>query len=374
MKTSIKIGSVLGIPIKIHFTFLFILALFTWVLSIETVSLIGFNIGFGNLPIHDAYKIILGAAASILLFICVLFHELAHSYLTQKFGHKVNRITLFIFGGSSESEEIPKDPKKEVRIALVGPLVSLLIGACFFTVYILLRPYQTILVASVLFNLFGTLSFYNIILAGFNLIPAFPIDGGRVLRSLLAMKMNYQKATKTATCIGKGAAIALGVFGVFFNLWLLLIAVFIFFGAYQEQKTSEISNVLEGKKINELMRTDIHTVTPDTPLQNVYEQMKKHKKLVYPVVEDDEFRGVINIEDLKTVEKSNWFDTKVTAVMRTDIPTVQPGDDAFSVFKTLMKKNLDRIFVKDDEKLIGFISRNDFLRTIKFYDVNKGSV
>ncbi len=374
MKTSIKIGSVLGIPIKIHFTFLFILAFFTWIFSIETVSLFGFNIGFGALPINNEYKIFLGAITSVLLFACVLLHELAHSYLTQKFGHNVNRITLFIFGGSSESDEIPKDPKKEIQIALAGPLVSLLIGVCFLTSYILLKPYQNVLVASMLFNLSGTLSFYNILLAGFNVIPAFPIDGGRVLRSLLAMKMNYQKATKTAASIGKGVAIALGIFGVFFNLWLLLIAIFIFFGAYQEQKTSEISDVLEGKKINELMRTNIHTVNPDTPIQEVYERMMEQKKIVYPVVEDDEFRGVIGIKDLKMVKRTNWVDTKVKEAMRTDIPTVQSDDDAFSVFKTLMKKNLDRIFVKDNEKLIGFISRDDFLKTIQFYTVNEGKV
>ena len=370
MKTSIKIGSVFNIPIKVHFSFLFILALFTWVLSIETVYLFGFSIGFGNLPLNNTYKIFLGAIASILLFICVLLHELGHSYLTQKFGHNVNRITLFIFGGSSETENIPKDPKKELRIALVGPLISLLIGVCFYTAYILLIPYNSILVASIISNLFGTLSFYNIILAGFNLIPAFPIDGGRVLRSILAMKMDHQKATKTAASIGKGVAIALGVFGIFFNLWLVLIAVFIFFGAYQEQKTSEISDVLEGKKINDLMRTNIHSVSPHTTIQKVYEKMKEYKKIVYPIVEDEKLHGVIHIQDLKKVNKQNWFDVKAKQVMRTDVATVQPDDDAFSVFKTLMKNNLDRVFVKDNEKLIGFISRNDFLKTIQFYNVN----
>jgi Zn-dependent protease/CBS domain-containing protein len=371
METSFKIGTILDIPIRIHFTFLFILALFTWVLSIEHVTLFGFTIGFGDLSLQTIYKIGLGAVSSILLFVCVLLHELGHSYTLQKFGHKVNSITLFIFGGSSESEEIPKEPKKEMKIAVMGPVISLIIGISMYLVYFLLRPYQGLMTVNILLALFSTLSFYNIVLAVFNLIPAFPIDGGRILRSLLAMRMQYQKATKTAASIGKGIAIALGIFGIFFNIWLLLIAVFIYVGAYQEQKTLEITNALRGKQIEYMINTNFHSVSPDITAQDLYENMRVHNEILFPVVKNEKLLGIITIKDLQRIDKTRWHEITVKQLMRKDVATVKPDADAFLVFKSLMKNNLDRIFVQENDKLIGTITRNDLLNSVRFYDINQ---
>lgn len=372
MKTSIKIATILDIPIKIHFTFLFILALFAWAFSLETLTIFGFSIGFGDFSISLVFKILLGGLVAIFLFICVLLHELGHSYITQQYGHTIKGITLFVFGGSSESEEIPKQPRKEISIAVAGPLVSLIIGSILYAMYIIIQTLDANLSVNILRSMVGTLAFYNLILAGFNLIPAFPIDGGRVLRAGLAIRMNYQKATKTAANIGKGIAVGMAIFGIFFNLWLVLIAIFIFFGATQEQKTTEISEALEGKKINDIMDKEVETVASDTTLDELYQKMEDRKQFSYPVIQNQSIVGVVTAEDLKGISKDNWSKTSVEDIMNEDVEMVSADDDAFSVFKTLIKKNLERIFVKDtNNQVIGMISRNDLLRTIRFYGIDQ---
>jgi CBS domain-containing protein len=209
------------------------------------------------------------------------------------------------------------------------------------------------------------------VLAVFNLIPAFPIDGGRILRSLLAMRMQYQKATKTAASIGKGIAIALGIFGIFFNIWLLLIAVFIYVGAYQEQKTLEITNALRGKQIEYMINTNFHSVSPDITAQDLYENMRVHNEILFPVVKNEKLLGIITIKDLQRIDKTRWHEITVKQLMRKDVATVKPDADAFLVFKSLMKNNLDRIFVQENDKLIGTITRNDLLNSVRFYDINQ---
>ena len=371
MKMSFKIGSIYNIPIKIHFTFIFILALFTYVLSVETVSILGFKIGFGDYSFLLVYKILLGVLASIILFACVSFHELGHSILTKKYGFSIRNITLFVFGGSSKTEEMPRDPKKEMKIAIIGPTVSISLGLAFYAASIFVTPFTNVFAGNILYSLFSTLSFYNLILAGFNLIPAFPIDGGRILRSGLALKMDYQKATKTASAIGKGLAIGLGIFGIFFNLWLVLIAIFIYFGAYQEEKTAEISDALKGVNIEELMETDIKSVTSNHTLDELYESMKNEKSLVVPVVEDEKFVGIATINQLQSINQKYWPEVHVNQVMNKNVNAVNPDADAFSVFKKLMRKNIDRMFVKKDGKLLGMISQQDLIKTIRFHGMNQ---
>jgi Zn-dependent protease len=302
MKTSLKIGTIIDIPIKIHFSFLFILALFAWAFSLETFMIYGFTIGFGDFPITYGLKFLLGGIVAILLFICVLLHELGHSYVTQQFGHQIKSITLFVFGGASESEEIPKEPKKEISIAIIGPIVSIGLGIFFYLLFFLVQQFDPSLMVNIFQGMFGALSFYNLILAGFNLIPAFPIDGGRVLRAAFATRMDYQKATRTAASIGKGVAVAIGVFGFFFNFWLVLIAIFIYFGAAQEQKTTEISSALEGKKIRDIMKHDFESVNPDMNLNDLYSTMEKEKNLLYPVVQNKELVGTVTMNDMKRIQ------------------------------------------------------------------------
>ncbi len=139
MKTSFKIAQLLGIPIKIHFSFIVILALFAWVFSVQNIQLLGFTIGYGELQISNTYKYLLGIILTILFFVCVLLHELGHSYVTQKNGFKINSITLFIFGGASQMKETPRDPNTEIKIAAAGPSVSFLLSGFFILIFRLLK-------------------------------------------------------------------------------------------------------------------------------------------------------------------------------------------------------------------------------------------
>jgi len=369
MKTSIKIGRIIGIPIKIHFTFIFILALFTWAFAVESFSIFGFTIGFGGLQVTTSIKVMLGILAAIFLFICVLLHELGHSYITQKMGYKINSITLFIFGGVSSSEEIPRKPKQEMKIAIMGPLVSIILGGFFYLFYYFLEPFVNSLSSNIIFINLGILSFYNLIFAGFNLIPAFPIDGGRVLRAAIAMRMDYKKATKTAATVGKGVAVVMAVFGIFFNFWLILIAIFVYFGASQEEKSLNISLALEGKKVKDIMRKDFESVSPDMNIQDLYENIEKQRHLSYPVLSSDKLVGIVSINDIKNVDKDKWKDITVKDIMNKNFSTVSPEEDAFSVFKKLLKGNLNRLIVKQTDNVVGIISRNDIFQEIQISGV-----
>jgi len=371
MKTSFKIATLIGIPIKIHFSLIIILGLFAWAFSVDTFSVFGFLIGFGGLPISTLAQLLLGALIAVLLFICVLLHELGHSYVTQKLGYKINSITLFIFGGISNSEEIPRNPKEEIKIAIVGPAVSLLIGSILYVFYVLIKPYYGTIPINAIIILLGSLSFYNLILAGFNLIPAFPIDGGRVLRATFALKMNYQRATKIASNIAKGVAIIMAVFGIFFNIWLILIAIFIFFGASQEEKSLQISSALENKKVKDVMRKDFESVSPDITIQKLYDIIQNKRYLSLPVLKDEKVVGVVSIDDIKKVDRDKWDNALVEDVMNNNFSTVSSDEDAFSAFKKLIRKHIDLLIVKDADKSLGVISRDDILKDIQISGLNK---
>lgn len=150
---------------------------------------------------------------------------------------------------------------------------------------------------------------------------------------------------------------------------MVLIAIFIYFGAYQEEKTAEISDALQGVNIEELMETDIKSVSSNRTLDELYEIMKKEKNIVLPVVEDEKLVGIVTIDLLRTINQSKWEEVKVNQVMSKAVNGINPDTDAFSVFKK-MRKNIDRMFVKKDGKLLGVISQRDLLKTIRFHKLN----
>jgi Zn-dependent protease/predicted transcriptional regulator len=372
MQTSVKIGKIIGIPIKIHFSFLFILAIFAWALSLDTISIFGFTIGFGGLPISTIAQIALSIVTAILIFICVLLHELGHSYITQKYGIIVDSITLFVFGGISQSEEIPHEPKKEMKIAIIGPAVSLFLGGIFYMVYFFIKPFSTSVLMESVLVVFGSLSFYNFILAGFNLIPAFPIDGGRVLRAAFALKMKYQKATRTAVAIGKGFAVAMVIVGFFYNFWLILIAIFVYFGASQEERSTKISMALEDKQVKDVMKQSFVSVTTQTSINELYSTFEKNRDYSFPVFQNNELIGMVTLDDIKGLAKEKWDKGTVNDIMHNNVPTVSPDENAFSVFKELIRKNIDRFMVKERDTVVGTISKKDMIHAIQIAGIKSG--
>lgn len=234
MESSLRIGSLLGIPIKLHITLLLVLPIFAYLFEINPQPS-GF---YGVEPPITRY--VLSALAAILLFATILVHELAHSYMAKRYGVYIYSFTLFLFGGITDMKNIPMKPGQEEWMAFAGPLTSLVIGSiCFFThkSLIFLNPTFSQNPAYLLLLILG---YENIVLGIFNLLPAFPMDGGRMLRSFYARKMSYVKATKRAAAIGKFFAILLAIFGIYVeNLWFPLVALFIYVSASEEERSTQ---------------------------------------------------------------------------------------------------------------------------------------
>ncbi len=360
MNTSIQIGRVMNIPIKLHITFLLIIPVFAWIFA-NNPPMYGFA-DVENVTLRYA----LSFAAALLLFICVLLHELGHSYIAKKYGTRIQGITLFLFGGVSSMEEIPRNPRVEFKMALAGPLVSLFIGVVLIIVYTFFQNDPSIAYYNRLVFLIGTL---NIILFAFNLLPAFPMDGGRVLRAILAERMPYIKATKTAANIGKMFAILMGIFGVLAGgVILILIAFFIYIGATEEEKATEINVTLEGVKIKDIMSKDIVSVKPDMTAEELVELMFRFKHMGYPVMDDSKIEGIVTFTDVQKVPKEARKNVKISQIMTKDIISLEEQDDVVNALKVMTQNNIGRIIIKNRDQMVGILSRTDILRSIQLLE------
>ena len=242
MDGSLRIGRIFGIPILLHWTFLLIIPLFAYIIGSQigaTTDMLKeiFNIGIDSSTITAGYMPwILGTIVALGLFFGVLVHELAHSLVARTKGIKMQSITLLMFGGVAQMDEGAPEPRTELPMALAGPIMSLIFGlVCCGLVYVTPEMTPDPALQGVLVFIFGYLGVLNIILFAFNLIPAFPMDGGRVLRAILAARMPLHRATRIAANVGKAFAVIFGIVGLyFFSPFLILIALFIYIGASME--------------------------------------------------------------------------------------------------------------------------------------------
>ncbi len=361
MKTSIQIGKIIGIPIRLHITFLLILPVFAWIFASNEPQFYGFS---DVQP--ELLRYALGMAASVLLFTCVLLHELGHSYVAKKHGSEINSITLFLFGGVSSMEDIPRDPKTELKMAVAGPAVSLIIGLALISIYEILK--QELLFQEPYMRLVWLIGYINIVLCIFNLIPAFPMDGGRVLRAWLAGRMSYIKATQAAAGIGKMFAIFMGIFGFYYSIWLTLIAFFIYIGASEEEKSTEVNVILEGVKVKDLMSREVKTVNPENTVEELVDMMFRYKHMGYPVADGSDVKGIVTFTDVQKIPKEDRKNVLVSQIMTKDLITAREDDEAVTVLKLLTKKSIGRILVTNDEKMTGIISRTDVLRAVQLLE------
>lgn len=377
MKWSYKIGSIRGIPIKLHLTFLIILLAFIWVFAVYDfrIETLGITLGFGGMNISTGLKYLLGAITSVLFFSTLLFHELSHSLVAQSYGVHIRSITLFVIGGVSQMEEIPREPRMEARISAAGPALSLGIGILTYAIYYTFGPVSTAETEATFKNaaliVVGIIAFYNIFLGLFNLVPAFPMDGGRILRAWFAMRMPYIDATRRAVAVGKSFAIAMGIFGVFiFSPILIAIAIFIYLGASGEEKATVISITLEGVKVRDVMTgvPDVIYVPPDWTLEQLIDVMFKTRHMGYPVQESQTspVLGVITFADVQRVPASERATTRVEDVMKREIVSIRPDADAFDALKRMSSRNLGRLIVMEDGQMVGIVSRTDLMRAIQF--------
>lgn len=365
MAASVRIGTVLGIPIHLHVTFLIILPLFAFAFAVGTGSILGFVLGFGELDSDWVARYAFGAVAAVIFFATILAHELAHSYVAIRYGVRIKSITLMLFGGVASLEEIPRKPRQELVMAFAGPLTSISIGLAS---YAGMKAIALASSDSVLFQgtelLLGLMAFYNILLAGFNLLPAFPMDGGRMLRSYLATKMSHVEATRKAARAGRYFAIAMGIFGIFtFQIFLILIAFFVYTGAQEEERATVITDSLEGLSVRQIMTDAVQVVHPDTTLQQLLDLMFSTHHMGFPVV-DYGVVGVVTLTDAQKVPKETVPFTRVKDIMTRDVVSVPPEMDAAQALMLMTGRNIGRLLVIDQGRLVGVVTKKDFLRAV----------
>ncbi len=344
---SVKLFRAFGIDVKIHYSLFLILVILVWIFYIQE-----FPYGFRG---RD-YALELSVIASISLFISVFLHELGHSLVSKMFGYNVREIILFIFGGVAVLEKQPKG-MKELVVSITGPAVSFAIAAIFY--FLSFSGNQPLSDFSAVFFRI------NAIIALFNLIPAFPLDGGRVLRGFLSRYVPPDRATFIATETGKAMAIFMAVFGLFYNLWLTIIAVFIYLGASEEEKMSRLENFLGKLKARDMMTSEIKTVSPEMTVGEFMEFAFRAKHLGYPVVEGDELVGMITIHDVAGKPEN----IPIGELMTRKLVTVNPETPAMEVFRLMNETGIGRIPVTDNGRLVGIITKTDLVRLMQIQEV-----
>jgi Zn-dependent protease/predicted transcriptional regulator len=365
---SVKAGKILGIPIRVHWTLWLVFLLVAW------------SIADGYLPtfyptFNAATDWAIGAISALLLFVSVLLHELSHSYIAKKNGLPIARITLFFFGGVSEMSEEPKDASLEVRMAAAGPLTSFAIagvlGALWYVSGIASAPLPVI-------ALLGYNAVINVALGAFNLVPAFPLDGGRVLRgSLWGRSKNLLKATRSATrvsevlsllMIAAGLLLVVVTGNVFNGLWTIFLGWFIRSGAETSLKQTEMTEALHGISVGDIMTKDLLTVSPDISVQKlVTDYFLIHPHGGYPVVRNDKLEGVVTMSSVRSIPaEKREIETVGQAMVPFElIVTISPSASAAEALQRLAEKNIGRLLVTDGDRIIGMITRGDLMKTIR---------
>ncbi len=345
MKWSLKIGRISGIRILVHWTFLILLG---WIIFHE--------INRGS----DLPTILLTIGYVLSIFICVILHELGHALMAKKYKVNTRKITLLPIGGVASLDKIPEDPKKEFWVAVAGPVVNVAIA--FILAIIIQSPWQTItsdlksMTVLTSDNFLFSLMLINILLVVFNAIPAFPMDGGRVLRALLAMRMGRSKATKIAALLGQTIAFIFFILGFFFNPFLVFIGLFVFLGAYSENTIVQQTEFLRDFEVEEAMMTNFTTISPHDTIDNVKDVLISGSETSFVVVHEDLPVGVVTQKDLVKALKNGQADEAVATIMKRDVEVFNPREKLNAIFEYLQRKR-DLVFpVVTNDKINGIIN------------------
>lgn len=377
MDGSFRIGHLFGIPILIHYTFLLVIPLFAWIIASQILLTVDMLFGLFGVPIDTTLLSagfmpwVLGVVVSLGLFIGVLVHELAHSLVARSKGIGITSITLMIFGGMATMEEGTPDPRAELPMALVGPIASLVFGiVCCAFVYIIPLAVSDPPVAGLLIFIVGYLGILNIILCFFNLIPAFPMDGGRVLRAWLATRMPLHEATRIAANVGRGFAVLFGIVGlVTFSPFLILIALFIYIGAGMESTAVKYSHLLQDVTVGSMMSAPVTAVPPNLPVSQVVDMMYASKHLGFPVVERDTLIGIITLADLNRTSPIDRDAMQVRDVMSREVITLPPTAPVIDALRIMSSHDIGRIPVVQEGKILGIVTRTDILKVTELRQI-----
>jgi len=361
---SFKLFNLMGFEVKLDLSWIIIAILIAWSLSTGL-----FPFQYENLSTRTYW--IMGITGAVGLFVSIIAHEFSHSFVARRHGMPMKGITLFIFGGVAEMQDEPPSPKAEFMMAAAGPFASIVIGAAFYGLYTLGK---NIGFSAPITGVVGYLGFINLILAAFNLVPAFPLDGGRILRAgLWAARKNLNWATRIASRIGTGFAlilIFLGILNVLTGnfiggMWWFLIGMFLHGASRMSYQKLLTKRALQGEPIRRFMKTDAVTVSPSATIDDLVEQYvyKYHHKLFPVVDETGRLTGCITTRDLKDIPRSEWPDKTVMDVADDCSPvnTIRPDQDATEALAVMHKNGSGRLMVTDDGKLVGIVTLKDML-------------
>lgn len=344
---------ILGIPVHLDLSLLLVLPLLAFLIA-------------GNLPLYldlfglppdprllqGPWPFLLGLLAALGLFLSVLLHELGHALTARRYGVETRRITLWLLGGMAQMERIPKEPQKELAIALAGPLVSLVLALLFRLSRV---------EAGTLGFLTHYLALVNLMLALFNLLPALPLDGGRVYRALLALRKPYALATRQAVALSQAVALALGLFGLLvFNPFLILIAFFVYMASRAEAEATLLAQALAGLRVRDLMTENPITVPPDLSVREVLELALAHRVSGFPVVEGGRVLGVVGLEGLDGADPL----APVGRYLQPPL-VLSPEEEALTALERMAERNYTRALVVEEGRLLGILSKTDLLRAFQ---------
>ncbi len=353
MGNSFKIFSVRGIDIRVHVTFPLILI---W-------SALQFGLSSSGGTSGAAF----GVLATLLLFIIVVMHELGHSLAAQHYGVTVKQIVLLPIGGVAQLARIPEKPIQEFVIAIAGPLVNFILAIVltFVGLWIGLRVGLAAMISAVggfsLLGLFGYIFTSNLFLGLFNLLPAFPMDGGRVLRAVMAMKLDYARATSIAVTVGQILAWLLGLWGFLQgNFFLIVIAIFIYMGAGHEGQTVQLRNALAGVSVDQAYSRDLEVLRPDSTLRDAVGLTLKTYQADFPICDGEKLVGVLTHARIVDALNSYGPDVPLAGVMITDFTPVKPDTVLFEAQQLLLEERLDALPVVDGTgRFLGLITTRD---------------
>jgi Zn-dependent protease/CBS domain-containing protein len=341
MSWSIPIIRIAGIQLRIHVTFLLLIG---W-LALEYY-------GSGGSAAAAS-----GVILVLLLFLCVVLHEFGHAVAAKSFGINTPDITLLPIGGVARLERMPEEPKQELIIAIAGPAVNVVIALCLFLIVGArgnLDPRSFVQTGDLLVNLLKI----NVWIVLFNLLPAFPMDGGRVLRALLATRLNYARATQIAASIGQGCAFVFGFFGLIGNPFLIFIALFVYIGASQEAALAQMKDVSRRFPVSAAMVREFRTLPDSATLAEAVDALLATSQHDFPVVDSSgNVAGVLTRHDLIAALRKDDGTIRVGDVMRRDIPTVTTGTRFEEAFRIMQECNCPAVPVLDGMKrLVGLLT------------------
>jgi stage IV sporulation protein FB len=342
MSWSINIGRIAGTAVRIHLTFVLFLV---WIWAANY-----FTGGPGAAWTSLVFM--------ILLFLCVLAHEFGHVFAARGFGVKTPDVTLLPIGGVARLERIPEEPGQEFVIAIAGPAVNVVIALAliaFAGADLSMRHLAAVESSQV--SMVDRLASVNLFLALFNLIPAFPMDGGRILRSLLALKLGFTRATAVAATIGQAFAFALGFLGLFGNPLLIFIAIFVYLAASGEAHVAQVRAMSRGVPVSAAMMTQFATLSPNDTVGQAIEMLLRTSQSEFPVVENGRLAGVLGRNDMIKALKEAGPDARIADVMTGEIPTIGHRGTLDEAFRLLQEKSVPAVGVIDPSgRLVGLVT------------------